>query len=628
MPTVPTLNGPQISQRPIDNGRMNVQYSPDTFGAPIAQSLGTVAKVYHQERENQRQVIVNEGRLDLEKRNEVRLYSEDGAMRTQGKQAFGITERTLQSFDADVAEISAKISDPVARRDFELYAQQSRTATAQHVDIHEGAQYREHDRNTFVATQEQIRSQAVREASDPQQVEMLIGWSDLDIQSYGKRNGMSQQEITQMRAEARSGTQAEAIIALSDSNNYLGANKRFAEVGDQLTPKHKANVQRVLEGGTVKGESQRYSAEIMAAMPDATLQELNAEAVKRVEDPKILDEVQQRLARNHAIALQSRAEKQENVYTGWYHKMNDQQNPLGYDAIPESERLRMSTEMNEALKRIDMAHASGQPIQTHFPTYASLMAMYRDDPTTFNGINLTLYADRLSLEDQQKLEGMKGKTDAVAKSNEAAVHKTANEQWMLSGLRGTNDRQTQANELDQLRFEYALRQMVEAASSGKAVPQAQIDKFAQELLTERLIKGKKTRQYAVPGFSQTIKPTTEAWTRDDTVAYTQALEDPGSAESAIRTLAAWGGGQNEYGTPDPVYRQRYEQVLNEYATPAEQQDIIDVFQNSPQKRDPKPEEMIDAALRLKRRKESAAAASEPVFGLRDALPMYLPRIGF
>lgn len=517
MPTVPTINVPQVRTAPIADGSARVSFTPDTFGAPVAQGLGNVASVVHEAHldalHQARKIQLNTFALERQKVKAGLLYDpQSGAMNTRGSKAFGISQKTLSEYDKRVGEITAKIPDHQVRQAFDEESAHDRMEIMGRLDQHEGQQYQEHDRDTFLATQDALRVQAARDAGNLHAVGDAVSRMEFDISEYGNRNGMPKEAIANMQAQVRSQTHAQAILSLSSADNYTAANQRFADVSSSLLPDDKEKLEKALEVGTLRGESMRLADEIMKEKPNATIEELFQAAALKTNEPKLREELEQRVAKLHGAHEQAQHEAQGNAFDAAYQVM--QTDPRGFDAIAPEEVMKMSPQQVEALRSFER---KGGVITTDRDTYHYLIQLSSTpagravmmgrgkDPKTGEMFDLRAYRANLSDADWQEMSKLVGNVRDKATAPETAkqlgqiedFEGVARQSLAPLGLNSTVGPKNKDN-ATVIAFKDALRRRVAGlqAATGKQLTRDQVQKEADALVIQEQV----TRRHPNPYF--------------------------------------------------------------------------------------------------------------------------------
>lgn len=202
------------------------------FGATAGAALGQVAE------EAERRQAVQEafaGRRALDDWERETIYADGGAASKTGKDAFGLPDVVLKSFDERVSKVSEGMNSPRARKAFEELSIARRGQVGEWAAKHSMQQRQVHEVAEFKADIESIRDRAVRMASDPTpegraqlKAEMEIGQGR--IIAHMKGRGFPEQSIANAIKDFSSQAHEDVIRSLQQSDPvaakaYFDANK-------------------------------------------------------------------------------------------------------------------------------------------------------------------------------------------------------------------------------------------------------------------------------------------------------------------------------------------------------------------------------------------------------------------
>jgi hypothetical protein len=236
---------------------------------------------------------------------------------------------------------------------------------------------------------------AVANARDPRRVGEELAAVTAKITASAPRLGLGPEATAAAVGAARTQIHVGVIGRLLDTGDDQKA--AFYYHGDKDTPgamaqidgKARGDIEKALEAGWLRGESQRVSDVILAA--GGSLDEQRAK-VRAIENPKLRDAVQDRVEHEAVVADRVAREAEEadaSEATNLIEKSGR------FDAIPPSLLARLPLGLRGSLRSYARAKAAGVPVETDLPTYYSLMTKAGTEPEAFVTENLLKYRGKL-----------------------------------------------------------------------------------------------------------------------------------------------------------------------------------------------------------------------------------------
>lgn len=289
--TTPTiLTGQRIASSPIPAPRQTAVVQPSRAGDQIA-AVGK--QMYETELKNSRDMAIVEADSKLKQLTTYLLYDpKDGAMTKQQKEAAAAYQPAMDAFDSGAQDLESQFPDPEVRRAFAHLRAVRRDGMNQQLTQHVGQQIRVYDDEQTKAYVDNSRNNAINSFNDMAMVESEVSDTRNVILSHARRNGQSD-VVAEMRVkDAASQTWAGVIARHLDSGNDLFAKKIFEEHRGDLVGRDALMVEKAVTEGSLRGESQRQSDDILQNHND---RETALEAVNKIKDPQIRDATQARV---------------------------------------------------------------------------------------------------------------------------------------------------------------------------------------------------------------------------------------------------------------------------------------------------------------------------------------------
>lgn len=371
MPTVPRYGGPQVTTDP-----KRIPYeSPDIprdaimpTGPADAIAAGAQAVAPHLEREYARQVgrandmavtSATAKLADLETR--VLHDPKEGVLNIRGKDSLNSQKLADDAWVKGVSEIEAELTNDTQRMAFKASAlnRQSaiRGAVTQHTsrelqkfDAQETEALEVNERNAAVATAA-VEGASFMDVAD--RASMAIGRQRDAIRAFAERQGVAPERREQMLEEAASRTHAAIITQLSAKGDDQTAQAYYAEYKEQLRGEEAAQMAKLVQDGSVRGQSQREADRIYTVHKND--REKAYEAAKKIENAEVRDMTTDRLRAEYARADAAERDAQEERYltaTNLIEPFVASGKPfVAHEVIPNNIWSKLTLEQRNALER-------------------------------------------------------------------------------------------------------------------------------------------------------------------------------------------------------------------------------------------------------------------------------------
>lgn len=274
MPQVPRIQPQSVEQRPISAPQAPTQAPLEQFGggqsaAGVLEAGGqlsrTVSLIYQEEKKKADQVAVLGADQELSRWETERLYkAETGAMNKKGKDAFGLPDEVNKDFTKIVGDITSKLNNDDQRLAFQ------RMATSRGVDIersltkHVSAEMRSYDDTITESYLKTEREAAVANFSDNERVDIGIERQKGAIVDYANRYGLPQEYVKLKTQEAVSKTRTDVVSRYLAVGDDLKAKAYYDQHKDEFSGADQMHMDKALEEGSLRGESQRINDKIMS----------------------------------------------------------------------------------------------------------------------------------------------------------------------------------------------------------------------------------------------------------------------------------------------------------------------------------------------------------------------------
>lgn len=386
----------------------------DTLGRIGRQTAGIASAMIAEERQNADEIALLKAQNELHGAVTKAMYDPaTGVMNRKGEAAQGIPEEMAATFGKEADRVGAGMKTPTQQRAFARmrlqFGQQIDLETRRHV-FGEMQTFRANELDKSVANGVDA---AIRSALDPQGIKLELDRIESNIRVNSPKLGAGKEEVEAQLRGVRSAVHTGVISSLLATDKDRQASDYFAAVKDQIAADKLDDVQKALDEGSLRGESQRTADKIIAQ--GGTLTEQLAKA-KELE-PKLREHVEARLEHNDAVADRAERDAAEARSRGAY-DIVDKTGTV--TKIPPDVWTKLPGATRSALKSYAEDKARGIPTKTDQPTFYALMKQAGDDPTAFVKVDLLNSRHKLSDADFQQLAGLQL---SIKSGNRAAASK-------------------------------------------------------------------------------------------------------------------------------------------------------------------------------------------------------------
>lgn len=395
MPTVESYGGQRVTQQPLPAARRTAVPSPDVFGAglgEVAQRIGAqgYGAIVQDERDKADQLAVLNAENQLGAWENKRLYDpQTGALTQKGKDSFGLPEQVGQEF----TDVSNNIAGTLNTDRQRIAFQRSSSSRAQSIDLtlrrHVFGEMQQYDQSETQAAVKLSESNAIANANDPRRISAELTRATAAIRDYAARNGIGPDQTAEQVQAATTDIHTGVIEHLLAVGQDHAAQAYFDETKDQISGEKIAAIERALEEGNLRGESQRKADELIAEGRSMTE---TLEQVRGIDDPKLRDQVQERV--EHAFAIKKQAERDDTEQT-MIGAANLIDKTGTVRSVPPAVWTGLSISERTALEQYAKRKQTGTGDETDLVTYYGLMQQASTAPEKFAAANLLMYLPKL-----------------------------------------------------------------------------------------------------------------------------------------------------------------------------------------------------------------------------------------
>lgn len=328
--------------------------------------------------------------------NELDTQIRAAVRQRKGKDAMAALAEARATFDEKASEVESSLANDTQREHFAARKAARWQSLYGTIEAHAAREAEEYATNEFGAA---VTNRVNTAVSEPERASEMVEEATAIVKTFAATRGWSPEEYAEKKDQIVSKIHTGVITRMLVDGQDLAAKRYYTEHRAAVVGKDKLAVERDLEDASTLGDGMRQADQILR---ETTTFEEARQRAKGIEEPKVREEVEQRIRREYADrAAAERAESARAFQdasailerTGDFHK------------IPMRLRTKMSPEENAALQRREdqMRHPKRE---TDLSLYTTLMTMSALNPATqrdFEQLNLLQFRDQLADDDFDRL---------------------------------------------------------------------------------------------------------------------------------------------------------------------------------------------------------------------------------
>jgi hypothetical protein len=461
------------------------------FGATVANAgIGIVGAELQRERDRADQVSILAYQRKLGEWENKRVTE---ALQVQGKDAMTLPEDLAAEFAQITGELDKELTNDRQR----AMAERLKTDRGLGIDLtmrrHVSKEMDRYEAEELKGFLSNSVNTAILNANDPKRVFAELGAAEAALRTHGKNTGMGPEAIERSVLALQTETHGGVIERLLANEQDKAAKVYFEEAraAGQISGEAVANIEKALEEGALRGESQRQSDKIIAS--GGTLSEQRA-AARAIEDPKLRDQVMQRIEHEATVKERETREMEDARFNSAYNTMEKAGGNIR--AIPPAQWAAMSPGEKSAIRSESERITRGVPVKTDLPTYYGLMERAGDDPANFVTENLLRYRHLLDDTEFKQLTNIQasikaGNREAASKQGlgDFLTNKEIVDNTLLQyGITPSGKDQTKEEQAATIQFQRTLQTLVseEAARTNKKPDDKWIQQAADRILSQTI----------------------------------------------------------------------------------------------------------------------------------------------
>lgn len=361
------------------------------LGSTVARAgVRTYAEIAEESRRRADSVAILNAERRLAEWENKRLYDPaTGALQKRGKDAMGLPEELRAEYTTLTGEIEKELATDRQREAFTRVKTSRGMGLDLTIQRHVFGEMNRYEGEELKAMVENAQSAAVANALDPDRVARELDRAIGAIRTHAPRLGLGPQAIEKQVAAVTSATHRGVIDRLLANDLDTKAAVYFEEVKPQIYGDDLIRVEKAIDEGSLRGDSQRKADAIIAA--GGTFAEQRDRA-KAIDDAKLRDAVEQRIEHNQIIAERAEREANEATLTNAFNIVDRSHDVR---SIPPGIWSNLPGNAKASLRSYAEHLARGVPVKTDLAAYYSLMEDAAKNPEKFVTTNLLEFRGKL-----------------------------------------------------------------------------------------------------------------------------------------------------------------------------------------------------------------------------------------
>ncbi len=347
MPQVPRYQ-PQVREQGLPSARITTAPTAETFGGGrlVGQVADMAEKLFLEEKKKADDLATLNADLRAGELENRLLYDpEAGALNKRGRDAFGLPEQVMSEYDKEVEAIDKELTNDTQRIKFRQMSATRRLTIDRTLQRHVSTEIKQYDDTTTENYVKTAADAAALNYNDPQRIGLELERMRTAYVAYADRHGLPAEWVKTKTSEAASRTHTSVIDRMLANGLDLQAKEYLEAARSEINGEHITRVEKAVNDGSLRGESQRQADAIVAAHTDRLAA---LEAVTKIADPKLRDATEERVQRFYSAKKQAEAERRNDTFMAVSKRL--EKNGGNLDVVSPMERASMDSAQLHALE--------------------------------------------------------------------------------------------------------------------------------------------------------------------------------------------------------------------------------------------------------------------------------------
>jgi hypothetical protein len=316
MPTVPTYGTPKVDRAALPGFRVQTGAPGEAFApAPpldLRAAQQVVGDYIADNKKKADQLAVTDAESQLADYETTLLYDpKTGLLNRHGKDAFSSSQDFNDNWQQKVSEVSNQLGNDDQKAAFDIASKQRHSDINRVIQHHVSNEIANYDNQTTESAVSNERNTAIASYNDPERIDLAIQRQAKWIAERGRRLGMPDEQIAEEVNKAVSSTHVGVISRMLANEEDLNAKAYYDKHKIEISGADTVNVEKSLEEGSARGESQRQTDQIVKKFLDRSSA---LEEVSKIKDPRVRDMTEERVNAFFSRKRQALTEMREDLY--------------------------------------------------------------------------------------------------------------------------------------------------------------------------------------------------------------------------------------------------------------------------------------------------------------------------
>ena len=391
MPTVPRYQQ-QVQERQTPDVRLPDSAPAGAFGVgaqgqasrnATRNLISTADKLYEQERKKADDLAFMKADY---KASIIQTDIERAVKGRRGEDALTASKDAQEEWDKKTAELLDTANGVNQRGRIQRSLLQRKASIYKTAESHQQNEILNYTKEQATAYVEAERNSAIENYDDPNAVGLSIERQKAALTKILDNVGISTNTPAGKKVleEAISNTHVGIINRMLSDEKDVDAKGYFDAIKDEIAPGAYEKVQKVLEEGSLRGESQREMTRIVGSSKSKNEA---LDKVYAITDPKVKDETRKRVKEYYSLREDARKDEQGKMFQKYAKVLEE--NPT-IDAIPPEDWMEFDEAHRKNLRAKVSDLKKGRKTETNMADYFELSQMAYKNPKKFKSLT---YAD-------------------------------------------------------------------------------------------------------------------------------------------------------------------------------------------------------------------------------------------
>lgn len=413
MPRIPQLNS-NVKIAPMSGAKVQAQEASFGGGAVVERGFQAatqvaqgVNKFVQEEKSKADDLAVTKAYADAVKaKNDLMYNPNNGAVTRKGQDAFGVMDEYVPEYDKRLNAIENNLHNSDQKMAFEKIKIRQKLDLDGDLQRHLLREHQAFDQETTMNALDVAKEDAIYNYQTPGKVGEAIDIQKAMLITHAQRSGKGAEWLEMNLKKVESDTHRAVIERMLANGEDQKASVYYNTVKGSFTGKDATTLERVLEEGSLRGNSQRITDSIMAR--DLNMTQAFEEA-RKIQDPKLRDSVFDRIRSDFALEKAAESQEIEELNRKAYNIVDKTGD---YTRIPERDWVRFTGPQRAAIKSYARQKLSGVSPKTDMEIYYGIKDMAADPQTREKFLTMDLMKFRDKLSDADFKSFVKEQTDA------------------------------------------------------------------------------------------------------------------------------------------------------------------------------------------------------------------------